>query len=236
MKNNNWIRKYSKVFCGILAAAMVMASLTACGSGETASGINSETTQEDTEQTGTESSMATQELDTIEGAATYRGEITAIDGNGITIALAEMPGTPDHIQLPQDATGEPVIREGEPSGETPGGEAPQGRAPGNGEGGMNAAAEMELQLTGETITVTADESTIITVDDQEASLADLEVGNTVTVIMQGEKVNSIIVGFAPQGDRLKPDEKPEDKKPGEAESVESKLKETEPQRTEQPAR
>ena len=63
---------------------------------------------------------------------------------------------------------------------------------------MTAREELELQLTGETMTIEVDEETIITVNGETVAVEDLQVGDIITFIMQGEKVNSVTAGMDPE--------------------------------------
>ena len=157
-----------------------------------------------------------------EKVESYLGQITAIDGNVISIALAEKPETPD---------GEASIGEG-PSGEAPRGDKPDGQAPDGNGGTPNGDApagevpsgeksdaqapdgekptgeapdgqkpekdmldEMTLTLSGDTMTITVNDDTIITIDGTDATLDDLQVGDTVSFFLDGEVVTSLSVGM-----------------------------------------
>ena len=157
-----------------------------------------------------------------EKVESYLGQITAIDGNVISIALAEKPETPD---------GEASIGEG-PSGEAPRGDKPDGQAPDGNGGTPNGDApagevpsgeksdaqapdgekptgeapdgqkpekdmldEMTLTLSGDTMTITVNDDTIITIDGADATPDDLQVGDTVSFFLDGEVVTSLSVGM-----------------------------------------
>ena len=95
----------------------------------------------------------------------YLGQITAIDGNVISIALAEKPEAPD-------------------------GEAPDGQKP-----EKDMLDEMTLTLSGDTMTITVNDDTIITIDGTDATLDDLQVGDTVSFFLDGDIVTSLSVGM-----------------------------------------
>ena len=122
----------------------------------------------------------------------YLGQITAIDGNVISIALAEKPEAPE---------GEAPVGEA-PSGEKPDGQAPDGNggAP-NGEAPTGKAPkkdmldQMTLTLSGNTTTITVNDDTIITIDGEDATLDELQVGDTVSFFLDGEIVTSLSVGM-----------------------------------------
>ena len=106
MRRWNLPQVNTKVMCAVLTAAMVMTGFTACG-GTTSAGTESvasesaeqkETIAPESTTEGTESGE--------EKVESYLGQITAIDGNVISIALAEKPEAPN--------------------GEAPTGEAPSG--------------------------------------------------------------------------------------------------------------
>lgn len=97
MRRWNLPQVNTKVMCAVLTAAMVMTGFTACG-GTTSAGTES-TASESAEQKETIAPESTTEQGTVEqNAATesgeekvesYLGQITAIDGNVISISLAE---------------------------------------------------------------------------------------------------------------------------------------------------
>ena len=116
MRRWNLPQVNTKVMCAVLTAAMVMTGFTACG-GTTSAGTES-AASESAEQKETIAPESTTEQSTVEQSTatesgeekveSYLGQITAIDGNVISIALAEKPEAPD--------------------GESPSGEKPDGQA------------------------------------------------------------------------------------------------------------
>lgn len=232
MRRWNLPQVNTKVMCAVLTAVMVMTGFTACG-GTTSAGTES-AASESAEQKETIAPESTTEQSTVEQSAatesgeekveSYLGQITAIDGNVISIALAEKPETPDGEaptgekpdgQVPDGNGGAP---KGEaPAGEAPSGEKPDGQAP-DGNGGApkgekptgevpNGEAsdgqkpekdmldEMTLTLSGDTMTITVNDDTIITIDGTDATPDDLQVGDTVSFFLDGEVVTSLSVGM-----------------------------------------
>ena len=136
MRRWNLPQVNTKVMCAVLTAAMVMTGFTACG-GTTSAGTES-AASESAEQKETIAPEGTTEQSTVEQSTetesgeekveSYLGQITAIDGNVISIALAEKPETPDG----ETPTGEksdgqaPDGNGGTPNGEAPAGEVPSG--------------------------------------------------------------------------------------------------------------
>lgn len=55
--------------------------------------------------------------------------------------------------------------------------------------------EMTLTLSGDTMTITVNDDTIITIDGADATLDDLQVGDTVSFFLDGEVVTSLSVGM-----------------------------------------
>lgn len=225
MKKQNLMRTKSKVLCGILAAAMVMAGMTACSSTSGSDTVQeSSQAESSTAEEATESSTV-EATDSVEEAVTYYGQISAIEGNSITVELAEMPQVP-----PQEPDGQAPEQTSEASEETAesetaeeetaaqeetaaeeetsaeeadsqtaaGEETLEGEAVLEPEEEMTAREELELQLTGETMTIEVDEETIITVNGETAAVEDLQTGDIITFIMQGEKVNSVTAGMDPE--------------------------------------
>lgn len=167
MRRWNLPQVNTKVMCAVLTAAMVMTGFTACG-GTTSAGTES-AASESAEQKETIAPESTTEQSALEKSEekveSYLGQITAIDGNVISIALAEKPEAPD-------------------------GEAPDGQKP-----EKDMLDEMTLTLSGDTMTITVNDDTIITIDGADATLDDLQVGDTVSFFLDGEVVTSLSVGM-----------------------------------------
>ena len=170
MRRWNLPQVNTKVMCAVLTAAMVMTGFTACGGSTTASAASTEAS----ENKETIASESTTEQNTVESSEekveSYLGQITAIDGNVISVALAEKPETPN--------------------GEAPTGEAPNGQKP-----EKDMLDEMTLTLSGDTMTITVNDDTIITIDGEDATLDELQVGDTVSFFLNGETVTSLSVGM-----------------------------------------
>ena len=193
MRRWNLPQVNTKVMCAVLTAAMVMTGFTACG-GTTSAGTES-AASESAEQKETIAPESTTEQGTVEQNAvtesgeekveSYLGQITAIDGNVISIALAEKPETPD---------GE-APRGDKPDGQAPDGEKPTGEAPDGQKLEKDMLDEMTLTLSGDTMTITVNDDTIITIDGTDATPDDLQVGDTVSFFLDGEVVTSLSVGM-----------------------------------------
>lgn len=193
MRRWNLPQVNTKVMCAVLTAAMVMTGFTACG-GTTSAGTESAASesaeQEETiaPEGMTEQSTVEQSTETESGeekVESYLGQITAIDGNVISIALAEKPETPDG----ETPTGEKSDAQA-PDGEKPTGEASDGQKP-----EKDMLDEMTLTLSGDTMTITVNDDTIITIDGEDATLDELQVGDTVSFFLDGEIVTSLSVGM-----------------------------------------
>ena len=185
MRRWNLPQVNTKVMCAVLTAAMVMTGFTACGGSTTASAASTEAS-ENKETIAPESTTESTESGE-EKVESYLGQITAIDGNVISIALAEKPEAPN---------GEA------PTGEAPSGEKPDGQAPDGNGGAPNGEKpekdmldEMTLTLSGDTMTITVNDDTIITIDGEDATLDELQVGDTVSFFLDGETVTSLSVGM-----------------------------------------
>ena len=165
MKRWNLPQVNTKVMCTVLTAAMVMTGFTACSGSTTASAASTEAS----ENKETIAPESTTEQSTVESGEekveSYLGQITAIDGNVISIALAEKPEAPD-------------------------GEAPNGQKP-----EKDMLDEMTLILSGDTMTITVNDDTVITIDGKDATLDDIQVGDTVSFFLDGEIVTSLSVGM-----------------------------------------
>lgn len=192
MRRWNLPQVNTKVMCAVLTAAMVMTGFTACGGSTTASAASTEAS----ENKETIASESTTEQNTVESSEekveSYLGQITAIDGNVISIALAEKPEAPNG----EAPTGEAPSGE-KPNGQTPdgNGSAPNGEAPNGQKPEKDMLDQMTLTLSGDTMTITVNDDTIITIDGEDATLDELQVGDTVSFFLDGETVTSLSVGM-----------------------------------------
>ena len=209
MRRWNLPQVNTKVMCAVLTAAMVMTGFTACG-GTTSAGTESVASEsaEQKETIAPESTTESAESGE-EKVESYLGQITAIDGNVISIALAEKPEAPNGEAPTGEApSGEkpdgqaPDGNGGAPNGEAPNGQAPDGNgsapngeAPNGQKPEKDMLDEMTLTLSGDTMTITVNDDTIITIDGADATLDDLQVGDTVSFFLDGEVVTSLSVGM-----------------------------------------
>lgn len=198
MRRWNLPQVNTKVMCAVLTAAMVMTGFTACG-GTTSAGTES-AASESAEQKETIAPEGTTEQSTVEQSTetesgeekveSYLGQITAIDGNVISIALAERPEAPNgEAPAGEVPSGEKSDAQA-PDGEKPTGEASDGQKP-----EKDMLDEMTLTLSGDTMTITVNDDTIITIDGADATPDDLQVGDTVSFFLDGEVVTSLSVGM-----------------------------------------
>ena len=188
MRRWNLPQVNTKVMCAVLTAAMVMTGFTACG-GTTSAGTES-VASESAEQKETIAPESTLEKSE-EKVESYLGQITAIDGNVISISLAEKPEAPDEEAPTGDKPDGPAPDGEKPTGEVPSGEAPDGQKP-----EKDMLDEMTLTLSGDTMTITVNDDTIITIDGADATLDDLQVGDTVSFFLDGDIVTSLSVGMS----------------------------------------
>ena len=209
MRRWNLPQVNTKVMCAVLTAAMVMTGFTACG-GTTSAGTESVASEsaEQKETIAPESTTESAESGE-EKVESYLGQITAIDGNVISIALAEKPEAPNGEAPTGEApSGEkpdgqaPDGNGGAPNGEAPNGQtpdgngsAPNGEAPNGQKPEKDMLDEMTLTLSGDTMTITVNDDTIITIDGEDATLDELQVGDTVSFFLDGEIVTSLSVGM-----------------------------------------
>ena len=187
MRRWNLPQVNTKVMCAVLTAAMVMTGFTACG-GTTSAGTES-VASESAEQKETIAPESTLEKSE-EKVESYLGQITAIDGNVISISLAEKPEAPDEEAPTGDKPDGPAPDGEKPTGEVPSGEAPDGQKP-----EKDMLDEMTLTLSGDTMTITVNADTITTIDGADATPDDLQVGDTVSFFLDGEVVTSLSVGM-----------------------------------------
>ena len=198
MMKKNFVKKSSAFVCvALLAASMAM---TGCSSktkvaddvsmseeatpeAVSSDAVVKETTEADTQTTDTKAA----DSDSI------FGQITAIDGDKITIALANQPTAPSG-KGGKAPSGEAPSGD-KPSGEAPSGEAPSGEAP----SGEKPSGDMKLDLTGETKDITVSDSTKIMLDGTSATIDDLKKEDIVRIKMDGDTVESISVGMENKG-------------------------------------
>lgn len=106
---------------------------------------------------------------------TVSGEVVSITDNSLTLA-AGTEKTMDKGEMPDESMPE--------SGDMPSGERPSGEKP---SGDMSSDGEMlsMLDLTGEELTITIDENTVITSgngdDSEEVSISDISEGTVVSI-------------------------------------------------------
>lgn len=219
MRRWNLPQVNTKVMCAVLTAAMVMTGFTACG-GTTSAGTES-AASESAEQKETIAPESTTEQNTVEQSVatesgeekveSYLGQITAIDGNVISIALAEKPETPDGEAPAGEAPSGEKPDGQAPDGEKPTGEVPSGEARDSQKPEKDMLDEMTLTLSGDTMTITVNDDTIITIDGADATLDDLQVGDTVSFFLDGEVVTSLSVGMPEPAQPGQPMQAPEQK-------------------------
>ena len=171
-------KKILTVLCSVvLGVSMIFGGCGSSKSSETTSKQSSDSTSEET---------------------TIYGQISSIDGNTITIALAEEPQMPEGAtEMPEGSTEiQPQDAPQKPEGST---EIPEGSTESGktGDGGKQMGG-MGISLTGEEQKITIDDSTKITIqsgsDSKEGTVDDLAENDIVTVTMNGDTVVSISVG------------------------------------------
>ena len=189
MRRWNLPQVNTKIMCAVLTAAMVMTGFTACGGASAASAASTEASEEkDTiaPESTTEQSTASSE----EKVESYLGQIAAIDGDVISIALAEKPEAPDdEMPIGEAPTGD------KPDGQAPNGGKPNGEAPNGQRPEKDMLDDMTLTLSGDTMTITVNDDTIITIDGKDATLEELQVGDTISFFLDGDTVTSLSVGM-----------------------------------------
>ncbi len=149
-------------------------------------------------------------IDVISG--NYMGEITAIDGNVLTVNMMgggmtrpeKVEGEAFKGELPEGfKPGEMPegfeagkMPEGFEAGEMPegfeAGETPEGFKPGEMPEGMPEMGELPKI---ETIEIEVSENTNITIDGESGTVSDLKVGDFIQITMDGETVTDIAVGM-----------------------------------------
>lgn len=209
MRRWNLPQVNTKVMCAVLTAAMVMTGFTACGGTSAASAASTEASEE--KDTIAPESATEQSAESSEGKVeSYLGQITAINGDVISIALAERPENPDgEMPIGEAPNGQSPDNNGQvPDGGAPNGEDPNGQAPNAQKPEKDMLDNMTLTLSGDTMTITVNDDTIITIDGKDATLDELQVGDTVSFFLDGEIVTSLSVGMPePTQPMLAPEQK-----------------------------
>lgn len=191
MKKSNLVKRNMKTLGALMMVATMAVGMTACGGKE-----DDNTTLVTFEPAPTESSQeveGTPETNPIGEEASFIGQITAIEDNTIVLVKGEQPPMPEGGEQPIKPEGgeQPIRPEG---GEEPTDKPDGGQMIENPEIG-GEAPEMPADFTGETMTITITEDTSIIVNGEKATVAELAVDNIVSVVMDGDSVNSITVGF-----------------------------------------
>lgn len=245
MRKYEYVKKGKKRASMAVMAALLAIGMTACGSApgtddtqevlETleASDQNiadTETTEQANGslegQAGTQQSQAEQPLEEmLQEGNQYFGEITAIDGNTITVEAFSVnrnggerpegmnPGEKPAGEAPEDAgTGEKPEGEApesagtgeKPEGEVPeevgteekpAGEMPDGAGTGEQPGGKAPGNMDSADITREIMTIEVTEETTITVEGETAELSSLQVGDSILFTMDGDAVVNISAGM-----------------------------------------
>lgn len=185
----------------MMCCLTLLAGMIVVGCGDTADTSDSNTAAQDTADDTKQSEQTTEKNPAENGTMVY-GQITAIDEESITIALAEQPEMGDRTGAPEGKEEMPEGSEEMPStemGERP--EMPEGEEDMPNGGGRN------LTLTGEEQTLTVSDSTTITVNGETATIADLSVDDVINVTMDGDNAVSISSGMGGgrmnQGDMMR---------------------------------
>ena len=189
--------KRTKITAFLCTITMVFAMVaSACGTAteETETTAELESTEAAENQTGSS-----------EEAELLMGKITAVDGNTITLALAEQPSgqgnkpdgeapkmdensTEQPPQMDENSTEQPPQMDGNSTEQPPQMDENSTEQP-------QMGTDMELTLTGETMEITVTDNTTITIDGEEKSISDLAVDDVINVEMNGDTVVSISSGM-----------------------------------------
>ena len=204
-------KKGKKHLCTIALASMLLLSMTACGNTEETDASQFEQTLSETEKV--------QESDIVQGESgktqgeygktqeahetfrenpeqgiRYFGEVTAIDGTSITVEavmLDETVGQKPEGEIPEGQN-LPVM----PSTEKPSDKNPKDQALNENPAEREPAPEPKdfENLSRETMTIEVTDSTIFTKELEEASLKDLQVGDSISFNLLDSTVISLHIG------------------------------------------
>lgn len=208
MRKINGIQKGKKVLYVSIIAAVAALGTIACGSTESETPVEIESTQP-VESSEEESTAETVTQTAAEEEMPLFGQITEIDEDTITLALAEQPALPEGEKPGPETEGEEAaeiptqLNESESaSEETADAAYEEGSAEEASEATQNpdgqADEEISLHLTGETRTIQISDTTKVIINGEEASVAALSVNDVVTVEMEGDTVVFITAGMEEQ--------------------------------------
>lgn len=208
MRKINGIQKGKKVLYVSIIAAVAALGTIACGSTESETPVEIESTHP-VESSEEESTAETVTQTAAEEEMPLFGQITEIDEDTITLALAEQPALPEGEKPGPETEGEEAaeiptqLNESESaSEETADAAYEEGSAEEASEATQNpdgqADEEISLHLTGETRTIQISDTTKVIINGEEASVAALSVNDVVTVEMEGDTVVSITAGMEEQ--------------------------------------
>lgn len=138
-----------------------------------------------------------------ETAGVFFGQVSAVEGDSVTLALADEDFTSQPLGGPAsggaasttDDAGAPMAGEdGQPAdGETPPAMPQNGQEP----PAMPQGGQSGIPLTGESVVFTVDDDTLITLDTggeaQEGTSGDIVAGALLTVTLDGERAATVIV-------------------------------------------
>ena len=197
-------KKGKKHLCTIALASMLLLSMTACGNTEETNASQFEQTLSETEKEQESDIVQGESGKTQEAPETFQenpeqgiryfGEVTAIDGNSITVEAVMLDEA-----VGQKPEGE--IPEGQNPPEMPSGEK---SSDGNHENQAHNENPTEQEpapepkdfgnLSRETMTIEVTDSTIFTKELEEASLTDLQVGDSISFTLLDSTVISLHIG------------------------------------------
>lgn len=161
------------------------------------------------------------ETNLTEDSSSITGQVTAVDGSSITLALVDMErqggGMPEGEdgEMPEreeGMTGDMPEREEGMTGDKPEGEMPEGMTgdmperPEGETGDMPQGGRMSgFELSGETQTITVSDSTTYQIQEmnetKEGSLSDIEEDSILRVVMDGDEVTSVTIMQMGEGGR-----------------------------------
>ncbi|BBF43228.1 hypothetical protein lbkm_1915 [Lachnospiraceae bacterium KM106-2] len=189
-------KRIRKVLVTTLLAAMLM--VTGCSSGKSSSSNDTTTTQEQTSQDTTTNEN--------KGEMPTMGKITKISGKKITIALVSNEGmqkpsgdkAPDQSGTDKSSSDKSNTDSSSTNNDNKTNSDSQTKSDQT-SGDTDKQSAPEMQLSGETKTITVTDDTKITIDQESKSLSDLKVDDLIQVTMSGDTVTAIQSGMGGGG-------------------------------------
>lgn len=185
-----YYKRIIKLFaCTMLAVTLLM---TGCSTTKTDSSSDGAAT---TEASGNENTSSNTDSTDKQGTKPVMGKITKIDGKKITIALVSNEGMkqPDNSNGDSKPDGTPSTDQSEDKTDSTPPPMPSDDA--NSDESSENKQAPQMELSGETKTITVTDDTKITINQESKTISDLKTDDMIQVTMDGDTVTEITSGM-----------------------------------------